>query len=104
MPTALVVDCAANRGLSPWDTSELFALKPLAIGRRPISLKSHTIKARLVGSPTRTMRYHIIEKEPCCASQQNWPAHVRFGSKGQATSKSGRQLPLLSAHGLVEMA
>jgi hypothetical protein len=24
MPTALVVDCAANRGLSPWDTSELF--------------------------------------------------------------------------------
>jgi hypothetical protein len=83
MPTALVVDCAANRGLSPWDTSELFALKPLAIGRRPISLKSHTIKARLVGSPTRTMRYHIIE---------------------QATSKSGRQLPLLSAHGLVEMA
>jgi len=23
------------------------------------------------------MRYRIIEKEPCCASQQNWPAHVR---------------------------
>jgi hypothetical protein len=94
MPTALVVDCAANRGLSPWDTSELFALKPLAIGRRPISLKSHTIKARLVGSPTRTMRYHIIEKEPCCASQQNWPAHVRFGSwlcensSGRATRRN----------------
>jgi hypothetical protein len=27
----------------------------------------------------RIMRYHIIEKELCCASQQNWPAHVRFG-------------------------
>src|SRR5262249_16260976 len=28
----------------------------------------------------RIMRYHILEKEPCCASQQNWPANVRFGS------------------------
>ena len=39
MPTTLVVDCAANRGLSPWDRSELFriALKPLAICRRSIS-------------------------------------------------------------------
>ena len=34
VPATFVVDCAANRGLSPWDRSELFliALKSVAIG------------------------------------------------------------------------
>jgi len=45
MPATFAADCAGNRGLSPWDGSELFwsALKSLAIGRRSISLKSRTI-------------------------------------------------------------
>src|SRR5262249_57350230 len=28
------------------------------------------------------MRYHIIEKEPCCASQQNWPAKLDPSIRG----------------------
>jgi len=28
------------------------------------------------------MRYHIIEKEPCCASQQNWPAKLDLSIRG----------------------
>jgi hypothetical protein len=35
------------------------------------------------------MHYHIIENEPCCASQQNWPAHVRFGSKADKATLRG---------------
>ena len=42
-------------------------------------MKSRTIKARLAPLRSRMMRYHIIEK--CCASQQNWPAHVRFSNR-----------------------
>ena len=54
----------------------------------------------------RTRRYHIIEKEPCCASQQDWPAGdpVSRAAGPNAHRSSTRDvlfLPLLSAHGLV---
>src|SRR5215831_4447492 len=55
---------------------------------------------------SRTRRYHIIEKEPCCASQQDWPAGdpVSRAARPNAHRSSTRDvlfLPLLSAHGLV---
>ena len=54
----------------------------------------------------RTRRYHIIEKEPCCASQQDWPADdpVSRAARPNAHRSSTRDvlfLPLLGAHGLV---
>src|SRR5215469_6489411 len=54
----------------------------------------------------RTRRYHIIEKEPCCASQQDWPGGdpVSRAARPNAHRSSTRDvlfLPLLSAHGLV---
>src|SRR5262249_36015598 len=53
---------------------------PLFEARSPLG---HSFGRGFVGDVAATfrhriMRYHTIEKEPCCASQQNWPANVRF--------------------------
>src|SRR5262249_15685948 len=44
------------------------------------------------------MRYHIIEKEPCCASQQNWPAKLDPSIRGPLCPRKRTPLPRPSWH------
>jgi len=41
------------------------------------------------------MRYHIIEKEPCCASQQNWRAKLDLSIRGPFCPRKRTYLPIL---------